>query len=98
MCNSHNSHVKRNIITPALKGNSVRPQKMKGGWGGGGGGGGMTLCRLLLSVERASTTLEFNAFPQRCAAQPALRGNNSVQPLGDYGRVKEEKVRDIYTV
>lgn len=28
----------------------------------------MTLHRLLLSVRRASTTLEFNALPQRCAA------------------------------
>lgn len=68
VCNSHNSHVKRNIITLAMKGNSVQPQKMKGNGEGLGEGRAMTLHRLLLSVERASTTLEFNAFPQRCPA------------------------------
>lgn len=33
VCVSHNSHVKWNIITKALKSNSVRLQKMKGGGG-----------------------------------------------------------------
>lgn len=66
VCNSCNSHVKRNIITLALKGNSVQPQKMKGK------GGKMTLHRLLLSVEHASTALEFNAFlQQRSAHRPS---------------------------
>lgn len=79
VCNSHNSHVKRNIITLAMKGNSVQPQKMKGNGGGLGEGRAMTLHRLLLSVERASTTLEFNAFPQRC---PAHRTSGEITACG----------------
>lgn len=76
VCNSHNSHVKWNVITLALKGNSVRPRKMKGN--GEKKEKKVTLRRLLLSVERASTTLEFNAFPQQCGSAALLRGNNGV--------------------
>lgn len=42
----------------------------------------MTLRRLLLSVERASTTLEFNAFPQRCAAR---RPSREITACGQWG-------------
>lgn len=61
-------------VTAALRGNSDGPQQMKarrgmglgpGAWGLGLGAGGAAQLRLLLSVERASTTLEFNAFLQR---------------------------------
>lgn len=58
----------------ALKGNSVGPQGL-GGWGGGA-----AQLRLLLSVERASTTLDFNAWVRRRRFL-GLGGNNGVEPL-----------------
>jgi hypothetical protein len=70
-CNSHYSHAKWNIITSAVKGNSIHSsenekRKKKGGVKKKRRREGMTGHRLLLSFERASTTLEFNAFVRQC--------------------------------
>lgn len=52
----------------------------------------MTLHRLLLSVKRASTTLEFNAFPQQWLAR---RASGEITARGHLGIMDEKSTEKV---